>query len=124
MSTHDFKVRQAKDNVPSGKLIGLTIASMFVGGVCVLASSFVQSCETKDQRHGLVSYPAPKPPGTVEHSLIETSSRGLDQIAVQRQVLDHYGWVDRARGIARLPIDRAMDLMVEDARGQRLERRP
>jgi len=27
--------------------------------------------------------------------------------------LDHYGWVDRSRGIVHIPIDRAMDLLLE-----------
>jgi len=27
--------------------------------------------------------------------------------------LDHYGWVDRTRGIVHIPIDRAMDLLLE-----------
>jgi hypothetical protein len=29
------------------------------------------------------------------------------------QMLDSYGWVDRDNGVARIPIDRAMQLMLE-----------
>jgi len=30
-----------------------------------------------------------------------------------KEILDSYGWVDRNAGIARIPIDKAMDLVVE-----------
>jgi hypothetical protein len=30
-------------------------------------------------------------------------------------VLDSYGWVDRERGLVRLPIERAMELTLERA---------
>lgn len=33
--------------------------------------------------------------------------------------LASYGWVDRQAGIAHIPIDRAMDLLVERARGEK-----
>lgn len=34
--------------------------------------------------------------------------------ATQEGELSSYGWIDRNRGIVRLPIDRAMDLVVAD----------
>jgi hypothetical protein len=33
--------------------------------------------------------------------------------AAQEETLHSYGWVDRANGIVRIPIDRAIDLLVE-----------
>ncbi|MCB2198684.1 hypothetical protein KQI63_04720 [bacterium] len=40
----------------------------------------------------------------------------LDQYrAAEDSILTSYGWVDSTNGIARIPIDRAMDLMVEEA---------
>jgi len=38
---------------------------------------------------------------------------GLDRENATR--LHTYGWVDRPRGIVRIPIDRAMDRLVQDA---------
>ena len=29
-------------------------------------------------------------------------------------ILTEYGWVDRAKGVVRVPIERAMELVVED----------
>ena len=31
----------------------------------------------------------------------------------EKQQLNRYGWIDRDKGIARIPIDRAMDLLIE-----------
>jgi hypothetical protein len=42
-----------------------------------------------------------------------------DVIAMRRsdrEVLESYGWVDRQRGIARIPIDRAIEQVVEESR--------
>jgi hypothetical protein len=33
--------------------------------------------------------------------------------AAQEEVLNGYGWVDRKAGIARIPIDRAMDILLQ-----------
>ena len=35
--------------------------------------------------------------------------------ADQLELLNSYGWVDQQAGIAHIPIDRAMELVVEDA---------
>ncbi len=34
-------------------------------------------------------------------------------LAAQNEKLNSYGWVDRSNGIVRIPIDRAMDLILE-----------
>ena len=34
-------------------------------------------------------------------------------LAHEEQILDSYGWVDRERGVVRIPIERAMDLLLE-----------
>jgi hypothetical protein len=34
-------------------------------------------------------------------------------IAREREVLTRYGWIDKEKGVARVPIDRAMEIMLE-----------
>src|SRR5581483_882040 len=34
-------------------------------------------------------------------------------LAAQNEKLNSYGWIDRSNGIVRIPIDRAMDLILE-----------
>ena len=36
--------------------------------------------------------------------------------AAEREVLEGWGWADEARGLARVPVDRAIDLYVDGAR--------
>lgn len=38
-------------------------------------------------------------------------------VADQRTILATYRWVDRAQGVATIPIDRAMALVIEEDRG-------
>jgi hypothetical protein len=38
----------------------------------------------------------------------------LDQVrGTQEEMLNSYGWVDKASGTVHVPIDRAMDLLIE-----------
>jgi hypothetical protein len=38
----------------------------------------------------------------------------LDQVrAAQEELLNSYGWADKATGTVRVPIDRAMDMLIE-----------
>jgi hypothetical protein len=51
--------------------------------------------------------------GIVEQALVRDSRRGLDEKEAQRRDLMRWGWADRGKGIARIPIDRAMDLAAD-----------
>lgn len=41
--------------------------------------------------------------------------RGLR--AAENAILEHYGWVDRDKGVVHIPIDRAMELLAERGAG-------
>ena len=57
----------------------------------------------------------PIPPGP---RLRPSPPRDLAELgAVDREVLTTYGWVDQSRGVARIPIDRAMSMVVEKGLG-------
>jgi hypothetical protein len=47
--------------------------------------------------------------------MLETNERGQfrDFLMNQEDQLNSYGWVDEKAGVARIPIDRAMDLLVQ-----------
>ncbi|QUE77977.1 hypothetical protein [Stutzerimonas stutzeri] len=38
---------------------------------------------------------------------------GNDVLAAGREVIEHYGWVDRDAGLARIPVDRGMLLLAQ-----------
>lgn len=60
-----------------------------------------------------------KPPATLTGAFpqprLEVRPTGeLEKLrATEQKQLDSYGWIDRPAGIARIPIDRAMELLVE-----------
>jgi hypothetical protein len=52
----------------------------------------------------------------LEHGLIERASGGADLRAAGEQELQRTGWVDRAGGVVRIPIEAAIDAVVADPR--------
>jgi hypothetical protein len=53
----------------------------------------------------------PIPPGP---RLQTTPPRDMNELRAQdREALTTYGWVDQAGGVARIPVDRAMSILVE-----------
>jgi hypothetical protein len=61
----------------------------------------------------------------LEPRLQETPLQDLKQIrAVEDQILGSYGWVDKEKGIVRLPIDRAIDLLAQRGLPARREDAP
>jgi hypothetical protein len=53
----------------------------------------------------------PIPPGP---RLQSAPPRDMDELRAQdKDTLDTYGWIDQAGGVARIPIDRAMSLVLE-----------
>lgn len=63
--------------------------------------------------------PQPKEPTSLVDQAIAPDPKTAPNVemsrylAVEEEELNSYGWVDRVNGIARIPIDRAMDKLVE-----------
>jgi hypothetical protein len=63
----------------------------------------------------------PIPPGP---RLQATPPRDMDELRAQdREALTTYGWVDRPGGVARIPVDRAMSILVEKGLGAASDRK-
>jgi hypothetical protein len=52
----------------------------------------------------------------LDRSSIEDHAVGLELRARQRRELSRYGWVDREQGVVEIPIERAMELIVEESK--------
>lgn len=63
-----------------------------------------------------VSAPAPRPD---EPRLQAEPRRDLEQFRRRQRNEDRWGWVDREHGIARIPVERAMQLMAKEGRRER-----
>ena len=54
---------------------------------------------------------APDEIGIVDQTLIGIQNSGLRLRARHREMLDHYAWIDREHGVARIPIRAAIDIV-------------
>lgn len=96
--------------VALGLILAITIITMV--GMGLLFKSYANRMQAAD---------VPVSPLAVERTVPEgvplLQVRPLEELAVQRAAEDRllleYGWADQELGIARIPIDRAMDLVVD-----------
>ena len=92
--------------------VGLLAAAVVIhAGIWGLYRAFEARHAREDFRPTLVETPQTQPP---EPRLQLSPARDY-QAQKQREleILNSYGWVDREKGTARIPIDRAMEILVE-----------
>jgi len=90
---------------------GLIVVAVLVQlGSWWMFHQFEQAQARRQTPPALVETPAPVP----EPRLQISPQQDLEEMIRQEdEVLSTYGWIDRGRGIARIPIDRAMQLLLE-----------
>jgi hypothetical protein len=109
-----FVVRQEPDRLHQRKLVVVTTMSIAIFAMATASAWFLLAAtSTAPSAGGKPPPPAPAQIGTVETTLIDVTERGVKLRADERQALDRYGWVDRDAGLARIPIERAMDMVAE-----------
>jgi len=106
-------VHQEPDLVPGRRLLWLALLALLVSGVGVLGSWLLWRASPAAHDPSRTPSRAAFRAGTPEQTPIDGSARGLALQAEQRQQLTRYGWADRDAGLARIPIERAIDLRVE-----------
>jgi hypothetical protein len=114
--SQDFPVTQEADVVRARRLTGIGVAGAVITIVSLVIAGWLLGVSGRGREHGAAE-PAIGPPelGTIEQTLVLTTQRGIDLRNAQRESLDAYGWVDRDAGIAKIPIERAMDIVAEGA---------
>lgn len=98
---------QEPDRLPLRAVLvvaALTIASFTLA---VLGAARAASPRT-------IAVPAPR--DTLERSLVVVTAPGLEKNTTRERDLEGYRWIDRDAGIAEIPIDRAIDLELEEPR--------
>lgn len=106
-----FAVRQERDRLERRPLVRVAVAAAATFFAAIAAAGALLS-------HWSVpgaAAGAPSPSSTVERTLVRTTERGIEERRAERDALSRWGWVDRDAGIARMPIERAMDLIAADA---------
>jgi hypothetical protein len=111
----DFEVIQEEDRVDSRRLLKVGLASIVIGAIGVFFAGLIVASTAGSLRPSFAGPHGPRP-APVELSRIEqtplgTAQRGIDLRNEQRRELETWGWVDRKAGIAKIPIERAMDVV-------------
>jgi len=102
--------------------LGLTIVAVVIGGAVWLLFQYFSAREAQPS---FTEYPlAVEQPRLPPEPRLQTNPRQdlLDLRAREDQVLNSYSWVDKNTGVVRIPIDRAMQLIVERGLPTRQER--
>lgn len=116
--SESFPVRQAADRVPKRAIIIVAVA----GVVITVLASLVPAWMLERRALLWLDAPtrashtpvAPSEINIIDQTLIENDEANAWVVRDrQRRMLDRYGWVDRARGIAHIPIDVAMQLSLQ-----------
>ncbi|HEX9051624.1 MAG TPA: hypothetical protein VF841_13920 [Anaeromyxobacter sp.] len=110
-------VRSEEDRIATGKLVAVGVGSLLVFFLAGLAAAVY--LQVRRGEHG----PVPIPPevgrskiGLVEQQQFDVAVRGERDRAARLERLGTYGWVDRAAGVAHVPIDVAMELVAKGVR--------
>ncbi len=117
--TSHGRPRSEEDRISTPTIMGVGLAALLVFFVASLAATGYLRMKVGERPV------LPIPPeigqskiGMVEQVPFDLAFRGEHERAAQLERLRSYGWVDRERGIVHLPIDRAMELVVQGVRAR------
>lgn len=86
-------------------LVGLTLGALGIVSLLFSTEGSPPASESSQRAAQSAAVSAPLD--------VNQRSHRVNYEAGQRRLLENYGWVDRQSGVARIPIDRAMRLIVE-----------
>jgi len=92
---------------------GVALLLLCVASLAVLFGLFryFQTAVREIQGPEKVAAPAQQPP---QPRLLSNEGQELRQVrAAEDQILSSYGWIDRGKGVVRIPIQRAMELVAQ-----------
>jgi hypothetical protein len=105
-------------NLPYRKIIGVGVAAVVIFGLSIVWSTMLLRGAEKEMHP---AGPPPLPPGVNQYEVGIVNQRmfNLDQRAAQKRLqqmdrLNSYGWIDRQAGVAHIPIDVAMEMLVKE----------
>jgi hypothetical protein len=122
-SAHGASVRQPPGDLEDKNLPYRKIVAVGGGAIVIFALSIVWSTlllrGAEKEMHP--AGPPPLPPGVNQYEVGIVNQRmfSLDQRAAQKRLqqmtrLNTYGWLDKQAGVAHIPVDVAMDMLVQE----------
>jgi hypothetical protein len=113
---HD--VLQQEDEIDSRAITAAALTGGVLSAIAVLFAGLVVSAQGPERpaRADRVGREPGPPPGALQTPIL-AAPYGIDMRDRQRRELERWGWVDREHGLASIPIDRAIDVVIaEEAR--------
>jgi hypothetical protein len=111
------EVRQEESGLPFRRLMGFLAASIVVTLASILAAAWLLPAFGGGFRE-YDEYDPPLPPPAsklgIYYDSIRDTADGVRRHEAERRALESYGWVDRERGIAHVPIDEAIDMALRE----------
>jgi hypothetical protein len=122
-SARDPSVRLAEDTMAGRRIAALVVLTLAAIVACVvwpwLSLRASEAALRRDRPPRLPrAEPTAPPPADIFASDIARDRLGARMRERDLAALERAEWVDRERGIARIPIERAMKVIVEKARSQ------
>jgi hypothetical protein len=116
-NSHDHK---SADEINYVKVIGVGVSSLVVFALCTFWAAKILHLKTAEveKSSGMARLGAEVGKaeiGIVDQVPFQTDTRLEEWRASHNARLNGYGWVDRAKGIAHVPIERAMDAVASGA---------
>ena len=101
----------------AGSVVVMLGSSLFLAHLLIQLLSENRAMQ-RMQPLGLIAAPDVRPLARFPSPRLELDDGRADWVALQagqKEIVNAYGWVDRSNGLARIPVERAMDLFL--ARG-------
>lgn len=115
MSTSE-PVRQEEDRIQTGKIVAVGLMAFIAFGIGILWAARIQTRGTGSIRTQPQPWPAQagqREIGMVYQPLFDSLRIAQQKESAKRAQLNSYGWVDREARVARIPIQRAMKMLLE-----------
>ena len=115
MSRDRDRLEQEPDRVPTRRIALIGVAGLLVFGAAALASSLLQRSLTGSVRSdtaGRAEHAGEREVGIVYQRPFESEAIAAAKTNEARKRLSSAGWVDRERGLVRVPIEQAMEIVI------------
>jgi hypothetical protein len=119
LENHDFPVRQEDDWVWAGRIMAVAVAAIVIGAAGVFFAGALLFATVGTLRPNAAGPEGPKRASRtlsqIEQTPVMVTRTGIDMRDSQRRELETWGWVDHNSGVAKIPIERAIDVVIAEA---------
>lgn len=115
----EFAVHQEDDCIATRSVVSIAIVAVVVATVGVWFAGYLLTLTVGSWQPDVSGYAGRRGPeriiSEVEQTPVRSAGRGTELREHQRRELETWGWADRKNGIAHIPIERAIDLVVAES---------